>query len=274
MTASANPSRQRQRPNSRRTAVNAVPMRLAKVIHHTPATQAKQLRDSVAAAPKHMSGTNRPTVTTVLRRFVHRVLTHPVTMAAKAPVKDALWTIRGRQFRNPQFGREVRSVLFLCHGNICRSPFAAVRAAQLLERAGIDDVHCASAGIAANQANQCPLEACAAAEVFGVNLNEHAPTILTAPMMDDFDLVVVVEAAQMQLLRERYPHAASRIVLLSLLEADRRGYARYNIADPFGQPRAAFDDCYQRIDRALQSLVELLSSNGSQSTGNSPVAAR
>ena len=68
-------------------------------------------------------------------------MTHPVTMAAKAPVKDALWTIRGRQFRNPQFGREVRSVLFLCHGNICRSPFAAVRAAQLLERAGIDDVH-------------------------------------------------------------------------------------------------------------------------------------
>jgi protein-tyrosine-phosphatase len=123
-------------------------------------------------------------------------------------------------------------------------------------------VHCASAGIAANQANECPSEAREAAEAFGVSLDVHTPTLLTPAMMDEFDLIVVMEAGQLRLLRERFGHAGSRLVLLSLLDGDdRRGYARYNIADPFGQPRTAFDACYRRIDGALQSFIHLLSTS-------------
>jgi protein-tyrosine-phosphatase len=226
-------------------------------------------------APALVPAAERPGVTVTLRRLIHGVLTHPATMAAKSPVKDLLWTIRGRALRNPPFDREVRSVLFLCHGNICRSPFAAARAAHLLEQAGLRDVQCASAGIAANQANQCPPEACDAATAFGISLGGHAPILLTQPMMDEFDLIVVMEAAQMRLLQQRFERAASRVLLLALLDGEgRRGYARYNIADPFGQPRTAFDDCYRRIDRALHSLVERLRTGRLQPRADAPAAAR
>jgi len=229
---------------------------------------------NVEATPSRTSGGKRLTPGVVLGAIIHSVLTHPLMMAVKAPVKDVMWTVRGRGLRNPPFGRDVQSALFLCHGNICRSPFAAERAAQLLERAGIR-IRCASAGIAANQAKQCPAEARLAAQAFGLNLDEHTPTLLTAAMIDEFDLVVVMEAGQMQLLRERFPGAASRLVLLPLVDAtDRHGYARYNIADPFGQPRAAFDDCYRRIDRALHSLLRLLTPDGSQSTADAPIGTR
>ena len=232
------------------------------------------MNGNIEAMPSPTSDATHPTAGAVLRGIIHRVLTHPLTMAAKAPIKDVLWTVRGRGLRNPPFAREVRSALFLCHGNICRSPFAAERAAQLVERAGMR-VRCASAGIAANQAKQCPSEARAAAAVFGLNLDDHVPALLTPSMMDEFDLVVVMEAGQMQLLQERFADARPRIVLLPLVDgADRHGYARYNIADPFGQPRAAFDECYRRIDRSLQSLVHLLTTDRSHPTPAAPAGTR
>ena len=232
------------------------------------------MNGNIEGMTSRTSDATRPTPGVALRGIIHSVLTHPLTMAVKAPIKDVLWTVRGRGLSNPPFGREVRSALFLCYGNICRSPFAAERAAQLVGRAGIR-IRCASAGIAANQARQCPLEARAAAESFGLNLDDHVPALLTPSMMDEFDLVVVMEAGQMQLLRERFAHARSRIVLLPLVDgADRHGYARYNIADPFGQPRAAFDECYRRIDRSLQSLVHLLRTDRSQPTPAAPAGTR
>ena len=237
--------------------------------------QSDVARAAIEGTPNRGADVRRQTLGVVFRRVVRSVMTHPLTMAAKAPIKDVLWTMRGRGLRNPPFGREVRSVLFLCHGNICRSPFASERAAQLLARAGIRDVYCASAGIAANQANECPSDARAAAEVFGVHLDVHTPTLLTPAMMDEFELIVVMEAAQLRLLRERFEHAGSRLVLLSLLDgANRGGYARYNIADPFGQPRTAFDACYDRIDRSLQSLIHTLSTSRLQPAAERPATTR
>ena len=44
--------------------------------------------------------------------------------------------------------------------------------------------------------------------------------------------------------------------LLALFEERARGYERYHIADPFGGPRAGYESCYRRIDRAVSNLVK------------------
>ncbi|HEY7497031.1 MAG TPA: hypothetical protein VH740_00885 [Vicinamibacterales bacterium] len=196
---------------------------------------------------------------TTVDRFLHSVLTHPLAMSLKRPLKDLWWWASGWRFANPSIPARIDSILFVCHGNICRSPFAADLAAKLLRGEGHRHVRCASAGIRTNPASRPPSEAIEAAAVFGASFDNHQPLQVSDDVIAAFDLVVVMEAAHAAELRRRYPQAAKRIVLLSLLDDSASGsYARYNIADPFGQPFATFVDCYRRIKRALTNLVTRL----------------
>jgi protein-tyrosine phosphatase len=189
-----------------------------------------------------------------LRGVVGRALTHPLAIAVKRRLKDAMWTARGRAIDNPPVSSRVRSVLFVCKGNICRSPYAQRRFQQFLEAVDAFDVRVASAGIMTSQAAAPPGNASVAAAERGVPLDTHRPTQLTPDLMTTYDLVVVMEAGQLRWLRRAYPDRRDRIVLLSLMDNRQIGYARYHIADPFGQPIDAFRECYRRIDDALIGL--------------------
>jgi protein-tyrosine phosphatase len=150
--------------------------------------------------------------------------------------------------------------LFVCLGNICRSPFAAVLAERRFRELGVTGIHCASAGISTRQSNRAPEYACEVAEAaYGVSLRDHRPQTMTRELADTFDLIVVMEAGQLEQLRAAYPYARARTVLLSLFDADGvPAYQRYHIDDPFSQPRAAFEASYRRIDRAVSRLIEAL----------------
>ncbi|MGE0463315.1 MAG: low molecular weight protein-tyrosine-phosphatase [Vicinamibacterales bacterium] len=189
-------------------------------------------------------------------RAVTALLTNPVTMALKRPLRDLAWSLRGAALNNPPLPDRVESVLFVCLGNICRSPFAAVLAARRLDDANLAGVRCASAGIRTTQGARPPENACDVAAAYGLSLSAHRPQTLTRDLVERHDLIVVMEAAQLEALRASYPDAARRLVLLSLLDGRAaKGYERYNIADPFSRPRADFEACYERIDRAVTSLV-------------------
>jgi protein-tyrosine phosphatase len=193
-----------------------------------------------------------------VRALLHRALTHRVAMALKRPLKDGWWCVVGLALRNPAMPGRVESLLFVCKGNICRSPFAASRAARLLQALGRGDIRCASAGITATQAARPPAEASEVASEFGCGISGHEPLRLTREMVGEFDLLVVMEAEQLVQLRQQYPEAFDRLVLLPLVNEWAAGYARYNIADPFGQDVATFRSCYARIDAALRLLLSRL----------------
>jgi len=184
-----------------------------------------------------------------------------VVGAARRVVKDAWWMVRGAALRTPGRAEPPRRVLFVCHGNICRSPFAALLAAALAADRGASSIDWQSAGFAAAPGAASPAEALAAARRDGVSLDEHRATRLDADMVRAFDLLVVFEVAHLRRLQREYADAADRFVLLPLLSPRRAGafgYARYNIADPFGQPAAVFDACYARIRRDLAAYVDSL----------------
>jgi protein-tyrosine phosphatase len=193
---------------------------------------------------------------TSARRALQAVTTWTVR-AVKQPIKDAWWTALGSQIANPPFPAHVGSILFVCKGNICRSPFAAAIAKQRLVQAGQFGVHCDSAGIRADQAATPPPDAVMAASKFNISLKDHRPSPLSRCTLARYDLIVVMEARQSADLRADHPEAAEKIFLLPLIgRATARGYARYNIADPFGHPSPAFDYCYRRIDVCVADLLE------------------
>lgn len=193
-----------------------------------------------------------------IERLLHRALTHPVSMAAKGVLRDIWWAMPRPSLANPPAPARIRSVLFVCKGNICRSPFGAARMRQLLKQVDISGVVCDSAGLDTTQAARPPKEACAAAARFGLSLDGHRPLQVTPEVISQYDLIVVMESAHLLALKQRYPVLADRIVLLPLLSGYPGGYARYNIADPYGQPLAVFQSCYHRMDEALATLIRTL----------------
>lgn len=180
-------------------------------------------------------------------------------MMVKRAGRELQWSWTRTAPVNPPVPPVVRSLLFICLGNICRSPFAGLLARCRLDALGRSDVISLSAGIRTTQAKRSPREACAAAAVYGLELESHQPLQLSESMMNDADMVIVMEVGQLTQLRASYPKHHGRIFLLSLLDAQAAGaYERDNIEDPFGRPRPEFDHCYKRIDRALDRLIGTL----------------
>ena len=192
------------------------------------------------------------------------ILRHPALQPLKRATKNVWWRYRGRAIVNPPVPARVESVLFVCLGNICRSPFAEVIAAKRAN-SGSGDIRFMSAGIHTKQAAEPPEHARNVAEMFGVSLRDHRPRMLTRELIDACDMIVVMETSQLELLRTTYSEYRDRVFLLSLFEEGASGLERYAIADPFGLPRAAFEQCFQRIDRAVAALLATVSDRASVS---------
>lgn len=192
--------------------------------------------------------------------IVRSVLTHPAAMAIKRRLRDARWRRRGEVFRNPPVPGSPRRIVFVCLGNICRSPFAAVLLQQRLadER---PDLTIASAGLSTRQGNRPPEAAVRAARKYGCNLDTHRPVGVNGETIGASDMVVAMEMAHIEELQTRWPEGRDRLFLLPLFEppdASVGAFERFNLVDPFGKDDKEFARCYERIDRAITSLLTQL----------------
>jgi protein-tyrosine phosphatase len=147
--------------------------------------------------------------------------------------------------------RRPSSVLFVCHGNQCRSPYAAAAFAR-----AVDDVlvRVSSAGFVA-PGKPAPPAALAVAQARGLSLAGHRSALLESGTVEDADLVVVMEPTQKQALVRRFARDEDVVVLGDL---DPQPIRTRAIIDPQGQPPAAFAAVYARIDRCVAALVAAL----------------
>ena len=190
---------------------------------------------------------------------IGRVLRHPSMVAVKRGVRDAWWTWRGARFTNPPIGGAMR-LMFVCQGNICRSPFAALLTARAVGELGLA-IECRSSGYGAKAGATSPGEAIEAARSRGIDLGPHRASPLDAAGVAWADVLIVMEIAQTRLVAERLPSAIPKLFVLPLVDANGtapRGFARFNIADPFGRPQADFAACYARIGALVPPLLAAL----------------
>jgi protein-tyrosine phosphatase len=147
------------------------------------------------------------------------------------------------------------SVLVVCHGNICRSPFAAALLRQALgplgvrvDSAGFVRPHCPT-----------PPEAVAAAARHGVDLADHRSRLLTPDLARAADVIVVMDPLQQREVQQRFGRPARDLVVLGDLDpAPPQGVGLRTIRDPIGQGRDGFETSYARIARCVAALVSVL----------------
>lgn len=150
----------------------------------------------------------------------------------------------------------VRSVLVLCLGNICRSPYAAAQLRALLgpEWPGRLD----SAGFI-GPGRPSPWEAVKVAMECGVSLDAHRSRQVVAEDIAGFDLIVVMEAGQHRRLNRTFGDRAPRVLVLG--DLDSEPIERRTIVDPFGRGLDEFRSSYARINRCVTRLAAILKSN-------------
>jgi len=149
----------------------------------------------------------------------------------------------------------LRSVLFVCHGNICRSPYAAGAFRQILAEESSPPVEVWSAGFLGSGRPATPMAVAAAARR-GVDLGAHRSEQIGAERVRAADLVVVMDAFQEREIRLRFGKRRHAVLILAdLLLAF--GDARV-IPDPIDQPLETFEWVYTQIDQCLAALRSAL----------------
>lgn len=149
--------------------------------------------------------------------------------------------------------------MFVCKGNICRSPYAERLTRKLLADPSPESLRILSAGIHATAKNPSPKEAVSAARSFGIALDDHEARCLTDELIDESDMIVVMEAGQVRQMEEIFPASRGRCFLLSLFSGERPGWGNYyhqfNIPDPYGKNEDQFVKCYEKINDCVKNML-------------------
>ena len=144
-------------------------------------------------------------------------------------------------------------ILFVCHGNICRSIMAQCVFADLAERAGAAErFEIDSAAVSTEEIGN-PIYPPAARKLRekGVPILPHAARQITKRDYETYDLILAMDEYNLHSLRRRLPDSAGKYRLL-LSFADRPG----EVADPWYT--GDFETAYQDILAGCRGLLAAL----------------
>ena len=140
---------------------------------------------------------------------------------------------------------EAGSLLFVCLGNICRSPFAE----QLALRDLPADRRASSAGHYPEPGRRTPPAAVAVARRFGVDLRAHRSRLLSRKLLEQADAVFVCDRQNHRAIAETHPWAIERTHFLGALSPD----GPLAIRDPFGGAAAGYETAYGQLAAAIEA---------------------
>jgi protein-tyrosine phosphatase len=150
-------------------------------------------------------------------------------------------------------------VLFVCLGNICRSPTAEGVMRALVSEAGMEDrVQLESAGTGAWHVGSPPdRRASAAARARGVELQGHARQV-RAEDFENFDLLLAMDGENARELRRQAPGDEERAKVRLLREFDpvSAGAGDLDVPDPYYGAAGGFDEVFELVHAACAGLLE------------------
>ena len=150
------------------------------------------------------------------------------------------------------------SVLFVCMGNICRSPTAEGVFRKHVSDAGLDaDIQTDSAGTHAYHSGEpADRRAHAAALRRGFSLEGIRSRRVTEEDFDTFDYILAMDQDNLMVLQERAPDELRGKVRLFLEFAESRH--ENEVPDPYYGGAAGFERVLDLVEEASQGLLETL----------------
>jgi protein-tyrosine-phosphatase len=139
---------------------------------------------------------------------------------------------------------KARRILFVCKGNICRSPFAEAATRVLAQHR----LEVRSAGYCPAPDRPCPDRALAAAGEYGIDLSRHRSHLLDDAAAEWADMILLFDYDNEEALRARFPKTVVKSHYLGALDTVHA----LEIADPFSKDLDVFHATYRRIFELLE----------------------
>jgi protein-tyrosine-phosphatase len=168
----------------------------------------------------------------------------------------AFRNLRRRRLRTSQeIG--MSKIMFVCTGNVCRSPMATGLLRQRLEAEGLGSSHeVVSTGTWALDDLPASPNAVTVMAERGIDISQHIAQTITAEAVAGADLILVMSREHAQVLQNTWPQYGWKVHLLSEMVGQRR-----DVRDPYGgslqEYRACADTVARYIEAGFQRILEL-----------------
>jgi glycine hydroxymethyltransferase len=146
----------------------------------------------------------------------------------------------------------VKSVLFVCTGNICRSPIAEGFFRRLIGNR--KDIEVLSAGVHAVRGQPPSLYAVQVCAEEGTDISDLRSQPLTAALVDRATHIFAMTGAHLETIQTLFPHGGEKSFLLREFEEPGTTVWR-DVPDPIGLGREVYEDCARIISHALPSVL-------------------
>ena len=148
------------------------------------------------------------------------------------------------------------NILFLCYGNILRSPYSE-RRWNAWRQVHPELPPASSVGFHGNSHRETPDRFKSAAGHRGVDLSTHRSRRVVAADVAEASVIFAMDLRNLGDMEREFPEALGKTLLLGALG----GGEEAEIPDPYGQPVGAGGAAYRRIDLCLERMRNLLESS-------------
>ena len=143
-----------------------------------------------------------------------------------------------------------KKILIVCTGNVCRSPMAEYILRRRLS--GQMEVVVQSAGVFAPYGAPASDEAVRVLREWDIELTPHRSQPLTAELVNDADIILVMTQQHLREIARNYPQASQRVFLLKSFGTSGQSE---DIPDPIGLPVHVYRQVRDRIDGAISDFI-------------------
>lgn len=143
-------------------------------------------------------------------------------------------------------------VLFVCTGNICRSPMAAALLRSYAEARG-DALQVESAGTWGVEGEPASPLAQRVISERGLSLDGHIARTVSRELLQSAAVLIVMTRSHRDALAAEFPETRPKLYMMSELSG-----MQYDIADPYGRPLAAYEACATNLEQLIQLGYERL----------------
>jgi protein-tyrosine-phosphatase len=141
-------------------------------------------------------------------------------------------------------------MLFVCTGNICRSPVAEFLAEGIARESGLS-LRASSAGVEAEIGKGMTPGAARTLASRGVRGSNHIARQLSGDMLAAADEVYALTRQHKAVIIARFPAHSAKIKVLR----EAAGLPDADVEDPYGESDAVYEECAARIQEAVEILI-------------------
>jgi glycine hydroxymethyltransferase len=152
----------------------------------------------------------------------------------------------------------MKTILFLCTGNVCRSPMAEGLFRHAVKGRG--EFRVLSAGIGAVDGQPPTPHSVQAMREIGIDISHQRSRALTAELVRSADLILGMTHSHTDTVSLLYPLAAEKTFLLREFDETLEPYEK-DISDPIGSSYPVYVECRDQIEQGIVTLLKFMEQN-------------